>query len=70
MTDDKIKMLEDQYNRIAMGTVTPEFMVVNIPDVGLVEVSRSVMLVNGKLATDEQMDQVHAFFQNKGVGEL
>lgn len=53
------------YLKACSGSYWPTYMVTSVPGVGLVEIVKNKVLVEGQPATQEQFDQIKEYFNLK-----
>ncbi len=62
MTDDE---LNEAYQAISFGNAIPELMMIALPDIGAVTLTKNSITVNDEPATDEQIKAIRAYFKEK-----
>jgi len=59
MTPEQIAELEKAYNEAFLGTESPDYMELNIPEIGFIQAANGgTLLINGIEATREQAHAV------------
>ncbi len=61
-----LKELEDAYTKASLGKGLPTLVMANIRGLGFVEATPKRTLVNGQLATPEQLKAIKRWSETKG----